>query len=108
MHAVSPALNDLLEVHTLIQVDGVTFAGDMHLEELCWFSMVSALPFVHELCFDRINYGLVRATEEGIINVYDADNNIGALLLVEEDACFRLQALEPEFLEGLIECAPPS
>ena len=68
----------------------MTFAGDMHLEELFWFSEVSALPLVHELHLDRINYGLVRATEEGIINVSDSNNNVGALLLVEEDACFRL------------------
>ena len=89
-------------------MDSTTFVGYMHLEELIRFSEVSALPFAHELCFDRINYSLVRATEEGIINVYDPNDHIGALLLVEEDACFRLQALEPEFLEGLIECAPPS
>ena len=62
----------------------------MHLEELFWFSEISALPLVHELHLDRINYGLVRATEEGIINVSDSNNNVGALLLVEEDACFRL------------------
>ena len=100
-------LNDLLEVCALIQVDSATFVGDVHLEELFWFSKVSALPFAHELRFDRINYSLVRATEEGIINIYDSNNNIGALLLVE-DACFRLKALKPEFLERLIECAPPS
>ncbi|KIM49962.1 hypothetical protein SCLCIDRAFT_34865 [Scleroderma citrinum Foug A] len=106
LHAA--VLNDLLEVHALIQVDGMTFAGDVHLEELFWFSKVSALPLVHELHFDRINYGLIRATEEGVINVYYSDNNIGALLLVEEDACFRLKVLKPKFFEGLIECAPPS
>ena len=100
-------LNDLLEVHTLIQMDGVTFAGDAHLEELFWFSKVLVLPLVHELHFDRINYGLVRATEEGIINIYYSDNNIGALL-VEEDACFRFKVLKPEFFEGLIECVPSS
>ena len=60
----------------------------MHSEELIWFSEVSALPFAHELCLDRINYGLVRATEEGIINIYDLNAHDGALLLVEEDACF--------------------
>ena len=89
-------------------MDSTTFAGDMHLEELIRFSEVSALPFAHELCFDRVNYGLVRATEEGIINVYDPNDHVGAFLLVEEDACFGLQVLEPEFLEKLIECVPPS
>ena len=89
-------------------MDGVTFASDAHSEELFWFSKVLALPLVHELCFDRINYGLVRATEEGIIKIYDPNDHIGALLLEEEDACFRLQALETEFFERLIECAPPS
>ena len=89
-------------------MDSATFAGDTHSEELIRFSKVSALPLVHELCFDRVNYGLVRATEEGIINVYDSNDYIGALLLVEEDACFRLKTLKPEFLEGLIECVSPS
>ena len=89
-------------------MDSVTFVSDVHLEELIWFSKVSALPFAHELCFDRVNYGLVRATEEGIINVYDSNDNIGALLLVEEDACFRLKVLKPEFFERLIECVSPS
>ena len=56
--------NDLLQVHRLIQVDSVTFAGYMHSEEPIWFSEVSALPFAHELCLDRINYGLVRAQED--------------------------------------------
>ena len=99
----------LVHDSTLIQVDSTTFVGDMHLEELIWFSKVLALPFAHELCFDRVNYGLVRATAEGIINIlYDLNDHVGALLLVEEDACFGLQALEPEFFEGLIECVPPS
>ena len=80
----------------------MTFAGDTHLEELIWFSKVSALPFAHELHLDRINYSLVRATEEGIINIYDPNNHVGALLLVEENACLRLQVLEPKFFEGLI------
>ena len=89
-------------------MNSVTFAGDTHLEELIRFSKVLAPPFAHELRFDGVNYGLVRATEEGIINVYDSNNNIGALLLVEKNACFRLQALKPEFFERLIECVPPS
>ena len=89
-------------------MNSVTFAGDTHLEELIRFSKVLAPPFAHELRFDGVNYGLVRATEEGIINVYDSNDNIGALLLVEEDACFRFKALEPKFFEGFIECAPPS
>ena len=101
-------LNDLLEVRALIQMDSTSFAGDAHSEKLLWFSKVTALPFAHELCFDQINYGLVGATKEGIINVYDSNNNIGVLLLVEEDACFRLKALKPEFFKRLIECAPPS
>ena len=78
------------------------------MEELIQFSKVSALPFAHELCFDQINYVLVRATEEGIINIYDFDNHVGALHLVEEDACFRFQVLKPKFLERLIKCASPS
>ena len=57
---------------------------------------------------ESTTYGLVRATEEGVINVYYSDNNIDALLLVEEDACFRFKMLEPEFFEGLIKCVPPS
>src|SRR5437899_6258074 len=89
-------------------MDSTTFAGDAHLEELIRFSKVSALPFAHELCFNGINYSLVRATEEGIINVYDSNDHIGAFLFVEEYACFRLKALKPKFFEGLIECAPPS
>ena len=44
----------------------------------------------------------------GPLNTNDPNNHIGALLLVEEDACFRLQVLEPEFFERLIECVPPS
>ena len=70
--------NDLLKVRGLIQVDSTTFASDMHSEELIQFSEVLALPFAHELHLDRINYGLVRATEEGIINIYDPNNHIGA------------------------------
>ena len=89
-------------------MDSATFVGDMHSEELIQFSEVSALPFVHELHFDRINHSLVRATEEGIINIYDPNDHVGALLLVEEVACFRLKALKPEFFERLIKCAPPS
>ena len=61
MHAA--ALNDLLKVRALIQVDGATFAGNMHSEKLIWFSKVSALPFAHELCFDGIDNSLVRAAE---------------------------------------------
>jgi len=57
------AFDDLLEVHTLIQVDSATFASDSHSEELIRFSKVSALPFAHELRFDGINNSLVRATE---------------------------------------------
>ena len=67
-----------------------------------------ALPLAHELHFDQIHYGLVGATEEGIINVYDSNNYIGGLFLVKKDACFRFKVLEPKFFEGLIECAPPS
>ena len=70
--------NDLLKVRRLIQVDSATFAGDTDSEELIQFSEVLALPFVHELHLDRINYGLVRATEEGIINIYDPNDHIGA------------------------------
>ena len=61
MHAA--VLNDLLEVRALIQVDGATFVGNTHLEELIWFSKISALPFAHELCFDGIDDSLVRAAE---------------------------------------------
>jgi len=57
------AFDNLLKVCALVQVDSATFASDSHTEELIRFSKVSALPFVHELCFDSINNSLVRAAE---------------------------------------------
>ena len=53
---------------------------------------------MHELRFNGVDNSLVGAAEKCVVNVYDADDDVGAFLLVEEYACFGLKVLKTKLL----------